>query len=150
MGDLHEYLEQLKKKIPDSVFGTGTFQGQDYAVVRAEKIADICRFFKDELGFDFLTDVTAAHFPDEEYQFEVIYHLYSFSKNERVRLKTKLREGEEAQTVTSVWRSANWNEREAYDMFGIVFTGHPDLRRILMPEEYDEFPLRKDFPMKGR
>ena len=150
MGDLHEYLEQLKKKIPDSVLGTGTFQGQDYAVVIAEKIADICRFFKDELGFDFLTDVTAAHFPDEEYQFEVIYHLYSFSKNERVRLKTKLREGEEAQTVTSVWRSANWNEREAYDMFGIVFTGHPDLRRILMPEEYDEFPLRKDFPMKGR
>ena len=150
MGTLHEYLEQLKKKVTGSVLGTGTFQGQDYAIVSAERIVDICRFFKEELGFDFLTDVTAAHYPDEEYQFEIIYHLYSFSTNERARLKTRLKEGEEALTVTSVWRSANWNEREAYDMFGIVFKGHPDLRRILMPEEYDEFPLRKDFPMKGR
>jgi len=150
MGKIDEHIERLKKKIPDSVIEMGTFQGQDFAVVKSEQIVEICRFFKDELAFDFLTDVTAAHFPDAGFPFELIYHLYSFGRNERVRFKIRLREEEEARSVTSVWKSANWNEREIYDMFGIRFTGHPDLRRILMPEEYDEFPLRKDFPMKGR
>ncbi|MEW5805843.1 MAG: NADH-quinone oxidoreductase subunit C [Acidobacteriota bacterium] len=150
MGRIDEHLEELKKNIPDCVLETGSYNDQDFAVVKADKILDICRFFKDRLGFDFLTDVCGAHFPEREYPFEIIFHLYSFKRNERVRLKIRLKDGDEAPSVSSVWRSADWNEREIFDMFGIRFSGHTDLRRILMPEEYNEFPLRKDFPVQGR
>jgi NADH-quinone oxidoreductase subunit C len=86
---------------------------------------------------------------DRDYAYEVVYHLYSFKHNRRLRLKARLGPEERIASVTSVWSTADWHEREAYDLVGIVFEGHPDLRRILMPEDYDQHPLRRDFPLNG-
>ena len=94
-------------------------------------------------------DLCAIHWMDREYSYEVVYLLHSFARTQRIRLKVRLGEEGRVETMTGVHPGANWHEREAYDLVGVVFEGHPDLRRILMPEEYDAFPLRKDFPMKG-
>jgi NADH-quinone oxidoreductase subunit C len=119
-----------------------TYAGQNFFVVDRAIAHGILRLMCEE-GFDYLVDVTCVHYPQRELAFEIVWILYSFPKNERVRVKTSVADGEEIPTVTDLWRTANWLEREAYDMFGVKFTGHPDLRRILLPEEWG-FPLRKD------
>ncbi|HEY0004578.1 MAG TPA: NADH-quinone oxidoreductase subunit C [Pyrinomonadaceae bacterium] len=123
------------------------------ALVPRESIAEICAYLKTapDFHFNMLSDICGAdRGPEEEPRFEVNYHLFSTSKHHRLRLKVLLNE-EDAHlpTVTSVWRTANWHERETYDMFGVIFDGHPDLRRILLPDDWEGHALRKDFPLRG-
>ena len=94
-----------------------------------------------------VTDVTAVHWPDDPQPIEVVYHFYSLSRNDRLRVKVRTSDRGPVPTLSELWRSADWNEREAYDMFGVEFAGHPDLRRILMPDDYTDFPLRKELPL---
>ncbi len=149
MADGAAVVERIKARFPGALAGEGEFRGQHWAVLRGESLHDVCRWLRDdrEAAFDLLLDVTAVHWPDDPEPLEVVYHLFSTSRNDRLRLKVRLRDGERVRTVSDLWASADWNEREAYDMFGIVFEGHPDLRRILMPDDYTDFPLRKEFPL---
>lgn len=119
--------------------------GQKLATIDPGAVTSILELLKNEHGFDYLVDVTAVHWPKKEKQFEITWILYSFASNDRVRLKAAVAEGEKAPSATSLYNSANWLEREAYDMFGIEFEDHPDLRRILMPDEWEGFPLRKEY-----
>lgn len=122
-------------------------------VVPREHLVDACVFLKSwpDARFDFLADVCGAdRGPEEEPRFEVNYHLFSTTKYHRIRLKVLLNEDDpHVPTVTGVWRTANWHERETYDLFGVIFDGHPDLRRILLPEDWQGHALRKDFPLRG-
>ena len=121
----------------------------DTVIVDAAQILEVCRSFKDQ-GFERLATVTAVDRHPGEPRFEVVYHLHSIARNERLRLKCRLSSAAaEIDSVVSVWRSANWYEREVFDLFGIGFRGHPDLRRIMMPEDWDGHPLRKDYPIDG-
>jgi len=127
--------------------------GETTIVVPREHIVAACTFMKNspELEFNFLADLCGVdRGPEEEPRFEVNYHLFSTTKLHRVRLKVLLHDDDaHVTTVTGVWRTANWHERETYDLMGIIFDGHPDLRRILMPEDSEGHPLRKDFPLRG-
>jgi NADH-quinone oxidoreductase subunit C len=144
-------VERIRGRFPGAVLETGEFRGELTVVVPKEQIAEIGRFLRDdeEAAFDLPTDVTALHYLERDYDFEVVYHLYSLRRNHRIRLKVRLREGETVPSVTPVWPGANWQEREAFDLVGIRFQGHPDLRRIIMPEDYPDHPLRKDFDVEG-
>ena len=118
--------------------------------VRPAKIASVCGFLKYDQSFVRLSSVTAVDRYPAEPRFEVVYHLYSLDRKERVRLKCRLRGEDPAiESVTSVWRGAGWYEREVFDLFGIQFLGHPDLRRIMMPDDWEGHPLRKDYPITG-
>ncbi|HLA11403.1 MAG TPA: NADH-quinone oxidoreductase subunit C [Pyrinomonadaceae bacterium] len=123
------------------------------AMVPREHIVEVCTYLKssEEGRFDFLADICGAdRGPEEEPRFEVNYHLFSTTKHHRVRLKVLLNESDvHLPTVTGVWRTANWHERETFDLFGVIFDGHPDLRRILLPEDWQGYALRKDFPLRG-
>lgn len=127
--------------------------GEITVVVPREKIAEICAFLKQAPGLEFnmLADICGVdRGPEEEPRFEVNYHLFSISRYHRMRLKVILNEDDaHVPTVTGVWRTANWHERETFDMFGIIFDGHPDLRRILLPDDWEGHALRKDFPLRG-
>jgi NADH-quinone oxidoreductase subunit C len=117
----------------------------------AEAIADVCAFAKADLGFDYLVDITSLDNYGSDPRWTLVYHLYGYGHHCALRLKTNVsEEASEAPTVSTVWRTADWHEREIYDMMGIRFRGHPDLRRILMWEGYPYFPLRKDFPLAGK
>ncbi len=142
-------LTRLKEKYPDSILESAEFRGELTLVVKKEDIVPVCRFLRDdpELSYNFLSDLTAVDRLGRELRFDVIYHLYSLDKNHRVRLKVRAGEGEAVPSVTSVWNNANWFEREVFDLFGIEFRDHPDLRRILMPDDWVGHPLRKDFPL---
>ncbi|MBC7910803.1 MAG: NADH-quinone oxidoreductase subunit C [Pyrinomonadaceae bacterium] len=127
--------------------------GEITVIVPREQIAVICSFLKSAPGleFNFLSDICGAdRGPEEEPRFEVNYHLFSTTKHHRLRLKVALTEDDpHVPTVTGVWRTANWHERETYDLFGVIFTDHPDLRRILLPDDWQGHALRKDFPLRG-
>lgn len=103
----------------------------------------------EELSFDLITDITALDYPNRAERFVLVYHIFSIKNKERIRIKLPIKDGESVKSVTPIWRGAEWLEREVYDMFGISFEGHPDLRRILMTEDYKYHPLRKDFPLTG-
>ena len=134
-----------------SLLGKHEFRGETTLTVQREDIAAICRFCKESLGFDYLIDITSVDNFGEEPRFEIVYELSSIATNEHLRLKLSVSEDEPAvASVTGIWPTANWHEREIFDMMGIGFTGHPDLRRILMWEGYPYFPLRKDFPLAGK
>jgi NADH-quinone oxidoreductase subunit C len=109
------------------------------------RLVEISQYLRDEEKFDMLSNLTAVDWPKREKRFDVVFELYSFPKNERLRLKVHAADAEEVPSVVSVWPSANWQEREAFDMFGIVFSGHPELKRILLPDEWQGYPLRKDY-----
>ncbi|MGO9403002.1 MAG: NADH-quinone oxidoreductase subunit C [Terriglobales bacterium] len=130
-------------------YGSGldpqTYLGQNYLTVDRLLIPDILRLLRDEEQFDYCVDITAAHYPKREKQFDVVWILYSFPRNERMRVKTQIADGASIPSSVSIWPTANWLEREVYDMFGIKFDGHPDLKRILLPEGWKGFPLRKDY-----
>jgi NADH-quinone oxidoreductase subunit C len=118
--------------------------------VAPEKIAEVCRWLKDEWQFERLSTVTAVDWPERDPRFEVVYHLHSIARNERVRLKCRVGgDTPEIDSVVGVWRGANWYEREVFDLFGIHFRNHPDLRRIMMPDDWKGHPLRKDYPVHG-
>lgn len=127
------------------------FRGETTLVVDRAAIFDVCRFCKEQLGYTYLLDISGVdHFGDEP-RFEVAYELYQFARGEYLRLKVRVSEDLlEVPSVSSLWATADWHERECYDMYGIVFAGHTDLRRILMWEGYPFYPLRKDFPLGGR
>jgi NADH-quinone oxidoreductase subunit C len=132
-----------------SQYGSGlnaqTYLGQNYLTVDSSLIPDILRLLRDEEQFDYCVDITAVHYPKREKQFDVLWNLYSFSCNERVRVKTQIADGASIPSSVSIWPTANWLEREVYDMFGIQFDGHPDLKRILLPDDWKGHPLRKDY-----
>jgi NADH-quinone oxidoreductase subunit C len=135
----------LRERFGGAIVKTQLLGGQKLAIIDPGAVASILELLKNEHGFDYLVDVTAVHWPKKEKQFEITWILYSFASNDRVRLKAAVAEGEKAPSATSLYNSANWLEREAYDMFGIEFEDHPDLRRILMPDEWEGFPLRKEY-----
>lgn len=118
--------------------------------VRKESIVEVLEYVKHDPAFEygFLADLTATD-EESEFRFEIVYNLYSMSRHNRIRFKVRVRENEECPTLTSVWVAANWPEREVYDMFGVKFSGHPNLRRILMDERWVGYPLRKDYPLRG-
>ncbi len=130
-------------------FGSGmealTYLGQNYLEVDRSLIPNLLRILRDEEQFDYCVDVTAAHYPKRERQFDIVWILYSFARNERMRVKTQIADGEHIPSAVSIWPTANWLEREAHDMFGLQFDGHPDLKRILLPDGWKGHPLRKDY-----
>jgi NADH-quinone oxidoreductase subunit C len=132
-----------------SQYGSGldaqTYLGQNYFNVDRSLIPDILRLLRDEEQFDYCVDITAVHYPKREKQFDVVWILYSFPRNQRMRVKTQIADGATLPSSVSIWPTANWLEREVYDMFGIQFDGHPDLKRILLPDGWKGFPLRKDY-----
>jgi NADH-quinone oxidoreductase subunit C len=133
-------------------FTGGTFdRGQLTLEIAPDRILDVCGFLKRELGFERVSTVTGVDRWPAEPRFEVVYHLHSVSRNERLRLKCRLAgEAPEIDSVTPVWRGAGWYERETFDLFGIRFRNHPDLRRIMLPDDWEGHPLRKDYPITGR
>jgi NADH-quinone oxidoreductase subunit C len=140
-------LEQLKAKFPGAISDPLAFRNQPYCTVSKESLVEVCEFLKSEDGgaYTYLVDETAVDYPKKEKRFEIIYILYSFKRNDRLRLKVLANESEKVPSVAAVWPTANWLEREVFDMFGILYEGHPDLRRILLPEEWVGHPLRKDY-----
>jgi NADH-quinone oxidoreductase subunit C len=134
-----------------SISKVAEFRGETTLYVNRAEIAGICKLAKEELGFDYLKDITSIDNFGEEPRFEIVYELYSMASGENVRLKISVSEDElEVPTVSTVWATADWHEREIFDMMGIKFAGHPDLRRIIMWDGYPFFPLRKDFPLAGK
>lgn len=132
-----------------SQYGSGieaqTYLGQNYITADSTLIHNFLRQLRDDDQFDFCVDITAAHYPKREKQFEVIWILYSFARNERLRVKVKIADGASIPSSISIWPTTNWLEREVFDMFGIQFEGHPDLKRILLPDGWKGHPLRKDY-----
>jgi NADH-quinone oxidoreductase subunit C len=130
-------------------YGSGldaqTYLGQNYISVDRALIPDFLKLLRDEEQFDYCVDLTAVHWPKREKQFDIYWILYSFPRNERVRVRTQIADSESLPSSVSIWPTANWLEREVYDMFGIKFDGHPDLKRILLPDGWTGFPLRKDY-----
>jgi len=144
-------LETLKNKFPDAVLETHAWRGDETAVIKKEALAEAGAFLKSELGFDFLMDLTAVDYLPRDPRFELVAHFYSTKHNYRLRLKCPVYADDAVvASLTPLWPGANWFEREVYDMFGIRFEGHPDLRRILMYEGFEGYPLRKDYPLKKR
>ena len=130
-------------------YGSGidpkTYLGQNYIVADPSIVYELLQILRDEEQFDYCVDITAVHYPKREKPFDVVWILYSFARNERIRVKTQIADGESIASVVPLWTTANWLEREVYDMFGIKFDGHPDLKRILLPDGWKGFPLRKDY-----
>ena len=122
-----------------------TYLGQNYIEADHSVVPALLQDLFAEEQFDFCVDITAVHYPNREKPFDVLWNLYSYPRNERVRVKTRIAEGESVASVVSIWPTANWLEREVFDMFGIKFEGHPDLKRILLPDGWKGHPLRKDY-----
>jgi NADH-quinone oxidoreductase subunit C len=145
-------LDRLRAKFGDAVLETHADFGDDTAVVRSDSWQEICRWLRSDpaMSFDMLVDLCGVDYPDRLPRFEVVLHLYSIEKRHRVRLKARVGDAEgtgaEIDTISNVWSGANWFERETWDMMGVKFRGHPDLRRILMYPEFEGHPLRKDYP----
>jgi NADH-quinone oxidoreductase subunit C len=137
----------------DTIGLTDNFRGDVTFIIPAPQILEVCRFVKDGPGLEYkmLTSITAADYEEtrpQDGRFSVVYHLASIKYNQRLRFKVWWSDGDDPiPSVTPLWKSANWEERETYDMFGIPFAGHPDLRRLLMPEDWQGHPLRRDYPL---
>jgi NADH/F420H2 dehydrogenase subunit C len=146
-----DVVERLKVRFGDVPFEVLEDRGEIMVVVPKDRLPDVARHLRDDKDcpFEMLTTVVGMHFLEGEHEHEVAYLLYSLSRNRRLRLKVRLRPGEAVQSLTPVWPGANWLEREQYDLVGVRFQGHPDLRRIIMPEDYPDHPLRKDFDVEG-
>jgi NADH-quinone oxidoreductase subunit C len=136
---------RLKGQYGSGIRQADTYLGQNYMVVESSIVTEILQILRDDEHFDYCVDVTALHYLEREKQFDVIWILYSFSRNERIRVKTMIADGETIPSSVSLWPAANWLEREVFDMFGIKFDGHPDLKRILLPDGWKGHPLRKDY-----
>ena len=140
-----DLAREVKSRFGDGVLATSTYLGQDFVVAKPESAVPVLEYLKLEADFDYLVDITAVDWPKRAERFDLVYIVYSFPHNQRVRIKTQIADGFEPRTATGVHLTANWLEREVFDMFGIRFAGHPDLRRILMPEDWQGYPLRKDY-----
>jgi len=148
---LHAYVDKLKIKDSSWVVEVTDAFGEVTVIVPAASIVDVCSFLKNEQGFDMLADLCGAdRGPEEDPRFEVNYHLFSTVHHSRLRLKVLVSEdAPSVPTVAYLWKTANWHERETYDLVGVKFEGHPDLRRILLPSDFDGHALRKDYPLRG-
>ena len=146
-----ELVERIRSKNEGWVVDVKLALGELTVITTRDSITELCSFLKTDCGYDMLADLCGADLgPDEDPRFEVNYHLFSTQHFGRVRLKVLLSEEDpHVSTVETVWRTANWHERETFDMFGVIFDGHSDLRRILLPSDFDGFALRKDYPLRG-
>lgn len=145
-------IDRLRERFGDAITEAVATLGQQVIRVKRESLIDLCGFLHDdEARFDMCTDLTAVHWPERAGQeFDIVIQLYSIPKNRRLRVKVSLADGEACPSLTAIWKGANWMEREAFDMFGIKFEGHPDLRRILLPSDWPGHPLRKEYPIEYR
>ena len=155
MAEVSAIGKKLKEKFPKAVTKVKTFRDELTVSIDKDNIGKVAKFLCNdkESDFDYLSDLCGVDKSrlDSSHAFEVVYHLYSLKHNHRVRLKVEIPASNPSiDTVTNVWKTADWHEREAYDMFGIIFKGHPNLERILTPEGFEGYPLRKDYPLKGR
>lgn len=148
---LLEFVEKLKAENPDWVSDFKDARGEVTLIIPRESIVDVCWVLKTKHDFNMLADLNGAdRGPEEDPRFEVIYHLFSTKHFNRLRLKVLLSDDDpNVPTVVGVWKTANWHERETFDMFGVIFSDHPDLRRILLPSDFDGHALRKDYPLRG-
>ncbi|MBM3856625.1 MAG: NADH-quinone oxidoreductase subunit C [Verrucomicrobia bacterium] len=148
---LPEAVQKIEEKFSSDILDKKEFRGETTFNVASERLHELARFCRDELGFEMLLDISSVDHFGEEMRFEMVYQLYSIKHHIALRLKCRLPEVDpKIPTVNDLWPTANWHEREVYDMMGIIFEGHPDLRRILMWDGYPYFPLRKDFPLEGK
>ena len=148
-----ELVERIKETFPQAIEETVVHK-DEYAIrVKRSYVLEVSQFLKQDpaCGFDFLSDLCGVDYLGREPRFEVVYHLYSMKHKHRLRMKASPSENDlSIPSVVSVWKTANWHERECYDLLGIIFSNHPDLRRILTPEGFKGYPLRKDFPLRGK
>jgi len=142
----------MKARFGEQVVEASYYAREVTVKLRVERVEEIWRFLRDEpeLRFDYLSNLTAVHWPERPKPFEVVYHLYSTGTSQRINLKLDVGEGEQPPTASRVWVTANWHEREVFDLFGIRFHGHPDMTRILMTDDWVGHPLRKDYPLEGK
>lgn len=146
-------VEKVREKFPRAVIETVEFRGEQTIVLMTEQLVAVCAYLQKNLQYTFLSTITAVDWDERVPRYDVVYHLLSMPNRSELRLKVRVGQRREEHpsvpTVISVWPGANWYEREVYDMFGITFAGHPDLRRILMPNDWTTHPLRKDYPLTG-
>jgi NADH-quinone oxidoreductase subunit C len=150
--DLATVVDRVKQKFSEAVLEVSAFRGETTLQIRPGDLLPLCRFLREdpEMAFDFLIDLCGVDYLPREPRFQVVYHLCSTRTRLRLRLKVSLPGTDpKIASVFSVWKAADWMEREAFDMYGIAFTGHPDLRRILLTPEWQGYPLRKDYPLRG-
>jgi NADH-quinone oxidoreductase subunit C len=138
-------ISRLRAQHGSGLHETVTYLGQKYIVADSSLIPELLQVLRDQEQFDYCVDITAVHYPEREKQFEVVWILYSFPHNERIRVKAAYGDGKPVPSAVPIWPAANWLEREVFDMFGIRFEGHPDLKRILLPDGWKGHPLRKDY-----
>jgi NADH-quinone oxidoreductase subunit C len=141
----NDLVKRYKEKFGPAILEAWTDRKQAILVVARELLAEIAMYSRDDEKFDWLSDLTAVDWPKREKRFDIVLNMYSFEKNERLRLKVHATAEERVPSVQGIWSTTNWMEREVYDMFGVIFEGHPDLKRILLPDEWQGFPLRKDY-----
>jgi NADH-quinone oxidoreductase subunit C len=145
-------VKKLREQLPGVEFSDIEYKGDLNLLFDKQHIVEVCRFFKEDPEFQFIhcVDITAIDWAKREDRYTVVYHIFSLKNNFRLRLKCNVDESDlRIDSITSVWRSSDWYERETYDMYGITFNNHPDPRRMYMPEEFEYYPLRKDFPLMG-
>ena len=147
-----ELIDKVRDGVPGALLDVEEFRGEITLIIDRTRVFEVARLLRDdpEVPFAMLTGVAGLHFLEGEYEHEVVWLLYSLAKNRRIQLKVRLRPGEGVASLTPLWTGANWPEREQYDLVGIRFEGHPDLRRLLMYEEFSGHPLRKDYPVNRR
>ncbi|HSJ01211.1 MAG: NADH-quinone oxidoreductase subunit C, partial [Verrucomicrobium sp.] len=148
--DASQIVIALVEKFGPQITKTTEFRGESSLTVALESLKPLLRYCKDEMGFDYLIDISSVDHFESEPRFEMVYELYGLGHHVHLRVKSPVNEDQNAPTVSDLWATAEWHEREIYDMMGIRFDGHPDLRRILMWEGYPFFPLRKEFPLAGK
>ena len=141
----NDLVKRYKQRFGDAIREAWIDRKQAILVVAREKLVEIATYSRDDEKFDWLSDLTAVDWPKREQRFDIVLNMYSMEKNERLRLKVYASADERVPSVQGVWATANWEEREVYDMFGVVFEGHPELKRILLPDEWQGYPLRKDY-----
>jgi len=151
MADVNLTVTKLKEKFANSILEVATFRNEVTVTLSKGEIFEICKFLHSDpdLQYHLLTDLCGLDFFPQTPRFGVVYHIYSFKNNQRLRVKTRVGEKESISSVESIWKVANWYEREVYDLLGITFDNHPDLRRIMLWDGYEGHPLRKDFPVEG-
>ena len=147
-------LQRLREQFGQALLEVKTWRNETTVVLAPQDLVRVCRFLRDDpgLAFDFLSDLTGVDrlmLPEASPRFEVVYHVYSLRYRRRIRLKVRVDNGQVVPTVTDLWPTANWHEREVYDLLGVTFEGHPDLRRILTPDDWEGHPLRKDYPVEA-
>jgi NADH-quinone oxidoreductase subunit C len=140
-----EFTQRLADRFGPAVQESATYLGQNFFVVDSSVVPSMIQYLRDDEAFDYLVDLTAVDYPTREERFDLVYILYSFDRNERIRIKTRVADGATPESVTGIHITADWLEREVFDMFGIEFKGHPNMKRILMPDEWTGYPLRKDY-----